>query len=458
MREYTPFAAFKRCIEYFEADPDFRTRFLSDGRTAVASLGFYDLPDPDAAVEGIRQICIEGIGNVDDRTQINNPYLKAFFAAIDEVSASVRRSHAENSFRNRELYVYANRVRSRCRMENRILRWQENVQYYPLCFELGYGCRPQCSFCGFAAPPFEENYPYTNENRDLWRTLLTGMRERLGPIAATAVCYFATEPFDNPDYELFLGDFEDIMGDIPQTTTAAADVDPGRVKAFLARVGEERLRRKASVRFSVRSLAQFQRIMELYSPDELAYVELLINNPESAGRYSDSGRTRLSAQIPDEKRCRYSINCVAGIRVNMARRTIRFIEPMLPDAKYPTGIRTRAETRFDGADDFFREADRMYAEYAAGFLRPERTITLNPNIRTETVGSTIRFCGDGISYRVSRGYVLETALEGLPTGTSFSELRAKLGLFPGTAEELYEHLNALYMRGYLIDAREKEEP
>ena len=102
MREYTPFAAFKRCIEYFEADPDFRTRFLSDGRTAVASLGFYDLPDPDAAVEGIRQICIEGIGNVDDRTQINNPYLKAFFAAIDEVSASVRCSHAENSFRNRE--------------------------------------------------------------------------------------------------------------------------------------------------------------------------------------------------------------------------------------------------------------------------------------------------------------------------------------------------------------------
>ena len=100
----------------------------------------------------------------------------------------------------------------------------------------------------------------------------------------------------------------------------------------------------------------------------------------------------------------------------------------------------------------------MYAEYAAGFLRPEREITLNPNIRTKTENGLIRFCGDGISYRVSRGYVLETALNELPEGTRFSALCAKLGLLPGNAEELYEQLNALYMRGYLIDAREKEKP
>ena len=31
-------------------------------------------------------------------------------------------------------------------------------------------------------------------------------------------------------------------------------------------------------------------------------------------------------------------------------------------------------------------------------------------------------------------------------------------LLPETAEDLYELLNALYMRGYLIDAREKEKP
>ena len=100
----------------------------------------------------------------------------------------------------------------------------------------------------------------------------------------------------------------------------------------------------------------------------------------------------------------------------------------------------------------------MYAEYAAGFLRPERKITQNPNIRTQTEGSMIRFCGDGISYRISRGYVLERALERLSEGTSFAKLREALGLLPETAEELYEHLNALYMRGYLIEARDKEEP
>ena len=458
MRACTPFAAFKRCVEYFEADPDFRSAFLADGRKAITDLGFGDLPDADAAVEAVRQICIDGIGSLNDRTEITNPYLQAFFAVIDTVSDTVRRVHSESSFRNRELYVYANRVRNRCRMENRTLRTQENVHYYPLCFELGYGCRPQCSFCGFAAPVWEENFLYTNQNRALWRDLLTGLRRRLGPIAAASACYFATEPFDNPDYELFLRDFEEIMGGLPQTTTAAADVDAERVKAFLAWVGEERLRREASVRFSIRSLSQFRRIMFLYSPDELAYVELLLNNPESLGRYSDSGRTRLSAGVPDEKLCRYSINCVAGIQVNMARRTLRFIEPMLPDAEYPTGIRTRAAARFDSPDDFFRQADRMTAEFAAGFLRPERRITLNPNIRVETEGPLIRFCGDGIFYRISRGVVLETALARLPEGTCFSELCDKLCLFQSAAEELYEHLNALYMRGYLIDAREREEP
>ena len=458
MRGSAPFAAFKRCVEYFEADPAFRAAFLADGRKAIADLGFGGLPEPDAAAEAVRQVCIEEIGGPEDRASISNPYLQAFDDAAETVRETVQNRHAESSFRNRELYVYANRVRNRCRMENATLRRQENVHYYPLCFELGYGCRVQCSFCGLAAPRFEENFRYTEENRSLWRELLKGLRERLGPIAATSACYYATEPFDNPDYERFLGDFEEIMGALPQTTTAVADTEAGRVKAFLSRVGEERLRREAAVRFSVRSLSQFRRIMALYSPEELQDVELLLNNPESLGRYSDSGRTLLSERIPEEKRCRYSISCVAGLRVNLARRTLCFVEPMVPDQQYPTGVRTRAEARFDAAAGFFREADRMYAEYAAGFLRPERKITQNPNIRTQTEGSMIRFCGDGISYRISRGYVLERALERLSEGTSFAKLREALGLLPETAEELYEHLNALYMRGYLIEARDKEEP
>ncbi len=452
MKECTPFAAFKRCMEYFEADPVFRADFFSDGQKAVNDLSSGFLPDVEAVTDGIRQICIKGIGNIDDRTRISNPYIKAYLSETDIVCTEVQHSHAEDRFRNRELYVYANRVRNRCRMENGILRRQENMHYYPLCFELGYGCRPQCDFCGLAAPPFKENFTYTEENRTIWRNLLTGLCERLGPIAATSACYFATEPFDNPDYELFLLDFEELMGGIPQTTTAAAEINPERVKDFLAWVGENRLRREASVRFSVRSLSQFRKIMEIYSPEELKYVELLLNNPESVGRYSNSGRTMSSSQIPQEKRCSYSISCIAGILVNMVQRTIRFIEPMLPEEQYPLGIRTRAEAQFDGVYDFFQKADRMYAEYAAGFLRPERKITRNPNIRIEPEDTVIRFCGDGISYRISRGYVLETVIKGLNDGLCFSDLITKLGLLPGTAEKLYEHLNALYMRGYLIDA------
>ena len=96
MRECTPFAAFKRCIEYFEADPDFRAAFLADGRKAAADLGFGDLPDADAAVEAVRQVCIEGIGTLDERSQAANPYLKAYLEMTDTVSETVCRNHAES--------------------------------------------------------------------------------------------------------------------------------------------------------------------------------------------------------------------------------------------------------------------------------------------------------------------------------------------------------------------------
>ena len=90
MTECNPFAAFKRCQEYFGADPVFRTAFLEDGPRAIADLGFDDLPDADAAAEAIRQISLEGIGNINDRTRITNPYFKDYLTMTDTVNATVR--------------------------------------------------------------------------------------------------------------------------------------------------------------------------------------------------------------------------------------------------------------------------------------------------------------------------------------------------------------------------------
>jgi len=40
-----------------------------------------------------------------------------------------------------------------------------------------------------------------------------------------------------------------------------------------------------------------------------------------------------------KERRRYSIFCVAGFRVNMVRSAVAFMEPVLPSAEYPTGVR-----------------------------------------------------------------------------------------------------------------------
>ena len=68
-----------------------------------------------------------------------------------------------------------------------------------------------------------------------------------------------------PDYEKFLLDFAEIMGDYPQTTTSVADKYPERIRALIKQIGIGRME-DAALRFSVRTLSQFYWIMEEYSP------------------------------------------------------------------------------------------------------------------------------------------------------------------------------------------------
>ena len=54
------------------------------------------------------------------------------------------------------------------------------------------------------------------ENRLLWHGILAAVLEIIGPAAGMGPCYFATEPFDNPDYERFMAGYREILGTVPQ--------------------------------------------------------------------------------------------------------------------------------------------------------------------------------------------------------------------------------------------------
>ena len=78
------------------------------------------------------------------------------------------------------------------------------------CFELADGCSGNCLFCCLLdAKSLSAYFCYTPKNQLLWQEILHNTREVLGEIAGSSICYFGTEPFDNPDYEKFITDLGD---------------------------------------------------------------------------------------------------------------------------------------------------------------------------------------------------------------------------------------------------------
>jgi radical SAM family RiPP maturation amino acid epimerase len=328
-------------MELCYADPKYMKNFLNNPEKALIEAGL--TLDVNIAKEAIEIILHGSDSGVTD----SNYYINLTDQIIKRVHTAISDRTRMDSFVNQEFKAWYLRQKNRVLFNSSILRKKIQVFYTPISFELTTGCSGSCSFCCLAPQNLDGYFNYSNENAILWKNVLLATKEIIGKVSGNGICYFATEPFDNPDYEKFISDYCQVFGYYPQTTTVKAVENIDRTKAFLRILGEEHLR-YASVRFSVISKRQLERIHQVFTPEELSCVELLLNNPESLNGYSLSGRAFDLQKILPEKNFVSDVTsiCTIGFVVNMLQRSVMLVTPKNPDNSNTVGMRVYGKVFF----------------------------------------------------------------------------------------------------------------
>lgn len=439
----------KYLTDNYTADPSFRRQMQEHPQETLTSRGIS--LDADLALDVCARLCWDA--QYFRVPEGQNPYLTEFQTHFQRISQEYENRIADDAFADRRICLWSRQIRKRCRMENHRIRMRDGIHYYPLFFELSDGCSVQCPFCGVDAPRWKSDFLYTPENAGLWKEILQICVRYLGRIAGTGACYMATEPFDNPDYEKFLYDFRAIIGILPQTTTAVADRCPERIRAFMRELGPDAVQ-NAALRFSIRNLQQLHRIQEIYSLDELKDIELLPNNPESLTQYSLSGKgIRLCERMGEkgkDKFFRYGICCTAGLRVNMTKKTMDFIEPELPSESFPNGYRIRETLTFEDAGDFETGMRHLFETWALPELPEDRDLYFNSVCRITEKENCIEFWGDGVGCSLAKDGGFPDAVRIISEEpTTLAAVYRSLSAENGDALRLWQKFQYLYERGYV---------
>lgn len=328
-----------------------------------------------------------------------------------------------------------------------------SIAHAVLSFELSAGCSIGCWFCGVSAERFRGNFAYDRENARLWRGILEEAVGLFGTAAQTGFCYWGTDPADNPDYPSFIEDFHRVTGALPQTTTAA----PLRDLALTRRILRLHDRYGAMPdRFSIVNLKTFEGVHATFSAEELAGVELVLQNPGSMSRKTAAGRARNHPQKLTRAAAGFepldsaTIACVSGFLVNMVEGTIRLISPTRASVRWPLGYRTYGERRFATAAEFRRAVAALIDEHMPDNIPANRTLRFRDDLayRREPEGFTVECRGGrfGLTGFAGAGALGDLLHQGSRSGSEMAAALIAAGLDPFVSANL---LQQLFDRGLL---------
>lgn len=321
----------KRFLEWAVGDPRFRRNFKADPLQAIEK---YEI---DVDLGAVTILFDEDLNNNPTLLDNAHPAVKEHFKRTREVDQRRdmvgKQVEPDNDafarWRSRQINLFSSNHRI-----------NEGFKLHrPFSIELSKGCSIHCDYCAFNVGRLTDIAKFTHENQKQFRQILFFLSEFFGKAANTGLLYFATEPFDNPDYEQYLQVFHQVFGVIPHTTTAAWFKDIERTKRLIKKIEEKDGER---LRLSVNSLDCLALCMRSFTAKEMENVRLILNNPGAIRVIRKAGR---GAHVPGA--IEGSIACLTGFIFNLSDRTIRLISPRYDLKKYPLGYRTFAKESFD---------------------------------------------------------------------------------------------------------------
>lgn len=334
-------------------------------------------------------------------------------------------------------------------------------------FELADGCSVGCDFCGLSAGRLKQVFRYTEENAKLFREVLKVCHEIIGDAAGAGMMYFATEPLDNPDYELFEEDYHKEFGFIPQITTAVADRDVERTKRLL---NELRIKRGGFIhRFTVRNLEMARNIFASFTADDLIHVELLPQYPEAPGftPYSKVGKEaekKDSEEFDSEENEVSSdpgtICCIDGFRINFCKKEISVFTPCHMSEENPNGIAVSCVLPFEDGDDFRKKMNYLIDEYMVLDVPKDEKLKIYDYFRLKydkTKGNILQSIYGGETLLLDKfkedymREIIETLMESKYTKSEIASKLLKEHNVP--AEHTHYFINQLWKKGYIVDTK-----
>lgn len=389
----------KRFFERYRADPDFRRQLRAAPQETVERYGI------DVDAEALRPLW----GGGPRPSGAGSPAVEEYLERLERMAGERHQFQLACTPSHPHFRAWRERQINRIALHAYSTPGEQDstLTHSPVCFELTQGCSVGCWFCSLAAAPLSGVFTYTGENARLWCKVLEVVREIIGPAAGHGICYWATEPFDNPDYERLCEDFERVLGAFPQTTTALPLQDLERTRSLLERSDGAT---GMGPRFSILSLGVLNRVHEAFSAADLADVELILQNREAnlvkcaSGRFRehirrtpeawDRERAKMQgvleaagretdAQALDAYLAARTTACVSGFLFNMVERTIRLVSPCLPDDRHPLGFITFDEGRFSDAAEARALMERMIEARMPPALREKDRVLLGTGMSLE---------------------------------------------------------------------------